>query len=151
VFLRHPSTTDDLLVRVLPETDANDAVAVRNTGTVELEGAGWGYSCISLFFICCARLDDVLGRHAAHPAVFHFRHGPQRPSCSTGDGCHHEPKPAVCDSPRSVVDMGEMFHAFWSNLLSALFVYLVLSMFNKAEFYEVITTDQKERLRHKWR
>lgn len=51
--------------------------------------------------------------------------------------------------PRSVVDMGGIFHAFWSNLLSALIVYLVLSMFSKAESYEIMTTDQKERLIHK--
>lgn len=50
VFLRHPPTTDDLLVRVLPETDANDAVAFRKAGTVELQDAGWVYSCISLFY-----------------------------------------------------------------------------------------------------
>uniref|UniRef100_A0A7S1A3R7 Uncharacterized protein n=1 Tax=Noctiluca scintillans TaxID=2966 RepID=A0A7S1A3R7_NOCSC len=150
------STTDDLVVHVQPGTDTGEPVAFRKANSEELQGAGWRINCVSLLLYLAPGWTtySVHMRRTQRFAVFVTALAAaafvQSLFFVTGDGCHHEPKPVVCEPSQSMVDLGEISYAFWGVVLSTPIVYLVFSMFNKAPCCEPTTTDQKERTMRKW-
>jgi len=68
----------------------------------------------------------------------------------SGDGCYHEPQPAICQSGAAFVTLGNIASAFWGTALTSPLVYLIFLLFNRPYSFGPVTEHEKKAFLQQW-